>query len=118
MAAPHTSQSLLKRARDPADAASWRRLTDIYTPLIRRGVRPYVAQPADVDDVVQEVLTTLVRELPRFEHNGRPGAFRAWLRAITVNRIRTYWQSRRAPQGAGGDAVLEQLNQLEDPDSP
>src|SRR4051794_12396785 len=98
MSAAPTSHSLLERARDPADAASWRRLTDIYTPLIRRGVRPYVPQPADLDDVVQEVLTPLVREPPRFEHNGRPGAFRAWLRTITVHRIRTHWQSRRASQ--------------------
>lgn len=118
MAASPTSQSLLQRARDPSDAASWRRLVDLYTPLIRRSVRSYVAQPADADDVVQEVLTALVLELPRFEHNGRPGAFRAWLRAIAVNRLRTYWQSRRGPQGAGGDAVLDQLHQLEDPESP
>ena len=118
MATSPTSQSLLLRARDPADAASWRQLVDLYTPLIRRGVRSYVAQPADADDVVQEVLAALVRELPRFEHNGRPGAFRAWLRAITVNRLRSHWQSRRGPRAAGGDVVLEQLHQLEDPDSP
>lgn len=117
MASPHTSHSLLERARDPADAASWRRLSDIYTPLIRRWVRPYVDQSADVDDVVQEVLTAFVSELSRFEHNGRTGAFRAWLRAITVNRIRTHWRSRRAPQGAGCVAVLDRLLQLQDPDS-
>src|SRR5262245_49807587 len=86
MAAPHTSHSLLERARDPTDAASWRRLTDLYTPLIRRWARTYVAQAADADDVVQDVLAVLVRELPHFEHSDNPGAFRAWLRSITVNR--------------------------------
>ena len=116
MAAPPTSHSLLERARDPADAASWRKLTDLYTPLIRRWVRPYVAQPADVDDVVQDVLAVLVRELPRFEHSRNPGAFRAWLRSIAVNRLRVAWRTRGP--AAGGDAVLDQLNQLEDQASP
>jgi RNA polymerase sigma-70 factor (ECF subfamily) len=116
MAAPHTSHSLLERARDPTDAASWRKLTDLYTPLIRRWARAYVAQPADADDVVQDVLAVLVRELPHFEHGNNPGAFRAWLRSITVNRLRAIWHSRRP--ATGGEAVAEQLLQLEDPSSP
>ena len=74
------------------------RLSNIYAPLIRRWVRPYVAQSADFDDVVQEVLTTLVSELSRFDHNGRTGAFRAWLRAITVNRIRITGSPAAAPR--------------------
>lgn len=119
MPTPQTSQSLLDRARDLGDAASWRRLTDIYTPLIRRWVAPHVAQLPDVDDLVQEVLATLCDELPRFEHNQRTGAFRAWLRAITVHRLRRYWQTRRRQfQAAGGDRVLAFLDQLESADSP
>ena len=113
---PHTSQSLLDRARDPSDTASWRRLFDLYTPLIRGWARPYLTQPADADDVVQDVLTIVVRELPRFEHNRNPGAFRAWLRGLTANRLRILWR-RRTP-AAGGEAILEQLHQLEDPSSP
>lgn len=119
MGNPLTSRSLLQRARDPADSASWRRLTDLYGPLIRRWVRRSVDQPADADDVVQEVLTTLVRELSRFEHNQRPGAFRAWLKMITLNRLREYWKSRRGDlQGTGDAAAAERLLQLEDPESP
>ena len=119
MAAPHTSQSLLERARNSSDAASWRRLTDLYSPLIRRWIRANVDQPADADDLVQEVLATLVRELPRFEHNQRPGAFRAWLRSVTVNRLREYWKSRRGGlQAAGGEGALARLLQLEEPESP
>lgn len=116
MAVPQTSYSLLERARDPADAASWRKLTDLYAPLIRRWARRYVAQAADADDVVQDVLAVLVRELPHFEHSRNPGAFRTWLRSMTVNRLRVAWRSRQP--ATGGDAVFEQLLQLEDPSSP
>ena len=52
----------------------------------------------------QEVLAQLAGELPGFAHNGRTGAFRVWLRAITVNRLRAHWRDR--PPACGGD-VLE-----------
>ena len=41
-------------------------------------------RPSDVDDLVQEVLAVVLRELPQFEHNGRTGAFRRWLRTILL----------------------------------
>jgi RNA polymerase sigma-70 factor (ECF subfamily) len=64
--------------------------------------------------VVQEVLAQLVRELPGWAHNGRIGAFRVWLRGITVNRLRVHWRNR--VPACGGD-VLERLGELEDPAS-
>jgi RNA polymerase sigma-70 factor (ECF subfamily) len=119
MSTPQTSQSLLDCARNRGDAASWRKLTDIYVPLIRRWVAPHVAQPADVDDLVQEVLATLVDQLPGFQHNRRAGAFRAWLRSITVHRLRRYWRSRHnSCQATGGEEALMTLRELEDPESP
>jgi RNA polymerase sigma-70 factor (ECF subfamily) len=118
VADPLTSKSLLAKARDRSDQAAWRRLTDLYEPLVGRWVRPHVAQRADVEDVVQEVLTTLVRELPRFDHNQRPGAFRAWLRRVTVHRLRAYWERRDARgAGAAGPDWHEAVAQLADPTS-
>jgi RNA polymerase sigma-70 factor, ECF subfamily len=113
-----TSKSLLAKARDCSDQAAWRRLTALYVPFIERWVRPHVAQRADADDLVQEVMTTLVRELPRFDHNQRPGAFRAWLRTITVHRLRAYWEKRdaRTTTTSGAD-LREALAQLTDPTS-
>ena len=118
MADPPTSKSLLVKARDCSDQAAWCRLTELYEPLIERWVRPHVAQRADAEDLVQEVMTTLVRELPRFDHNERPGAFRSWLRTITIHRLRAYWDKRDArPAGAGGADPQEALAQLADPSS-
>ena len=113
-----TSKSLLARARDCSDRAAWHRLTELYSPLIEKWVRCHVAQRADAEDVVQEVLTTLVRELPRFDHNQRSGAFRAWLRLITVHRLRAYWERRDSrPVATGGPDQQEALAQLADPTS-
>src|SRR6516165_7259704 len=95
-----TPISLLERLRLRPDPASWQRLVDLYTPLIRDWLRRHGLQPPDADDLVQEVMHVLVRELPEFRHDLRPGAFRRWLRAVTVNRVRAFWRARRAGPAA------------------
>jgi RNA polymerase sigma-70 factor (ECF subfamily) len=91
---------------------------DLYTPLIQGWLRRYDVRPEDAEDLTQEVLSVVVRELPRFEHDRRRGAFRCWLRTITIHRLRGFWRASRTRPAATGDrAVDEQLRQLEDPDS-
>jgi RNA polymerase sigma-70 factor (ECF subfamily) len=115
---PDTPVSLLERLRVRPDPASWQRLVDLYTPLIRNWLGRYWLQSADTDDLVQDVLEVLVRELPHFHHDPRPGAFRRWLRTVTVNRVRTFWHGREASPLAMGDGDFEKvLADLEDPDS-
>jgi RNA polymerase sigma-70 factor (ECF subfamily) len=113
-----TSASLLERLRCQPDDASWRRLVDLYTPLLRGWLRRHLVPHADADDLVQEVLAVLVRELPHFEYDPARGSFRAWLRAITVNRLRLFWRARQARPLATGDSDLaRKLDELEDPHS-
>ncbi|MGE3805131.1 MAG: RNA polymerase sigma factor, partial [Gemmataceae bacterium] len=113
----HTPISLLERLSRQPDSASWQRLIDLYTPLIRTWLRSYSLQQSDIDDLSQDVLGVLVKELPGFQHNQRAGAFRRWLRRITVNRLRGFWRAR-LPQAVGtGTLDAPTLDQLEDPDS-
>jgi RNA polymerase sigma-70 factor (ECF subfamily) len=115
---PDTPISLLERLRLRPDAASWARLVDLYTPLIRGWLRRHALQDSDADDLTQEVLAVLVREVPNFRHDLRRGAFRRWLRQVTVNRLRVFWRSRRDRPAAGAAADLGSvLDQLEDPHS-
>src|SRR5262245_23243674 len=90
---PRTSASLLDQARGRC-AAAWDGLVALYTPLRHAWLAAANLQPADRDDVTQRVLEILVRRLPEFDHNGRPGAFRAWLRGVTVNVLREHWRGR------------------------
>ncbi len=105
-----TSLSLLDRLRNAGpDAPDWRRLQEIYLPLIRYWLRRLPGLGDEADDLAQEVLLVLSRELPSFERR-RDGAFRAWLRAITLNRIRAYQKTRRKrPLPTGGEDLLSQL---------
>jgi RNA polymerase sigma-70 factor (ECF subfamily) len=114
---PDTSVSLLDRLRLSPDAASWQRLVELYGPLIQDWLRRHGLQPADADDLAQDVLAVLVRELPQFQHRG-PGAFRSWLRTITVHRLRNFWRSRQSrPAATGAPDVARMIEQLEDPHS-
>src|SRR6185369_11382953 len=95
-----TSMSLLDRLHDQADDAAWHRLVDLYSPLIRGWLKRQGLVGQDADDQVQEVLLVLVRKLPDFRREPHTGAFRRWLRTITVNCLRTFWRSRRGKAAA------------------
>ncbi len=110
-----TSLSLLDRLRQSPEDEDWSRLVEAYSPLLRAWLMRAEVQAADADDLVQEVLLVVHRELPKFEHNQRRGAFRNWLRQIVVHRLRNFWRSRGRLIAAGNDSQLEeQLQQLED----
>lgn len=113
-----TSASLLDRLRSNPRSEAWQRLVEIYEPHIRGWLRRHHLLDHDADDVVQEVMSVVVRRLPEFEHNGRTGAFRTWLRTITVNCLRDHWRTGKRRPHATGDSDFQQLlAQLEDPAS-
>ncbi len=111
-----TSLSLLDRIRrSPADSVDWRRFQEVYRPLIRGWLAGVPALRDEADDLAQEVMVVLLRELPAFERR-RHGSFRAWLRQVTVNRIRAWVKGRvRQPQVGLGEEGQHLLAQLEDP---
>ncbi len=112
-----TSITLLQRLRDAPDEESWRRFVDLYAPLIRGWLRRYAVHEQDAEDLAQEVLAVVVRQLPQFEHNQNNGAFRNWLRVVSVNQLRALWRSRRGQAVAGDSRVEQMLDQLDDPRS-
>ena len=40
-------------------------------------------------------MQTLAQKLGNFNHNGQVGAFRKWLKLITINRCRRYWDAKK-----------------------
>lgn len=113
-----TSQTLLEQLGEQDDDASWKQLLDLYAPLLQSWLGRYDVQASDADDLVQDVLMVVMRELPGFQHNQQTGAFRNWLRRILVNRLRNFWRKRgRADLAGGGSDLAKRLNELEDPRS-
>lgn len=94
-----TPHSLLDCLRDcPGDSVAWARFESLYRPLLRFWLTRHRLQQSDCDDLLQEVLHTVLRELPTFRYDPSRGRFRSWLRAILINRLREFWRSQRMNQ--------------------
>jgi RNA polymerase sigma-70 factor (ECF subfamily) len=104
-----TPPSLLHRLREaPQDADAWGRFDSIYRPLLTAWLRRQGPQAHDVDNLVQEILTCVVRELPRFRYEPARGHFRGWLRQVMVNRLREFWRARQRERSFVGP-LIDQL---------
>lgn len=90
-----TSHSLLDLIQSGPEQSAWQKWHSLYEPLIHGWLHRHRLVSADRDDIVQNVLTVVVRRIPEFRHNGRVGAFRNWLKSITINCLRDYWKDQR-----------------------
>jgi RNA polymerase sigma-70 factor (ECF subfamily) len=93
-----TSPSLLERLRRPEAPEAWARFVELYTPLLFYWARQAGLRDADAADVVQDILVTLLQQLPGFEYD--PGqSFRNWLCTITRNKCREHFRREQVRQG-------------------
>jgi len=112
-----TRHSLLLRVQ-AGQADAWTDLTDLYRPLIIGWLNRQGVPAVDLDDLSQDVLLSVVKHLPTFEHSGNRGAFRSWLRTIVCSRTTDYWRAIGAStQASGGSGATAALEQIADPDS-
>ena len=112
-----TSGSLIERITNAPTDADWRRLDELYRPLLRSWVARVGVPTSDVQDLVQEVLFVVVRRISGFERRGK-GAFRAWLRTILANKMGDYFNKQKhLPTATGDSDFLRRLDELESPDS-
>lgn len=80
------------------DAAALDTLVGAYLPLVYNIVGRALGRPVEIDDVVQDVMLQMVRDLRQLRD---PGAFRSWLVAISMRQVRGHWRARRtAPMSA------------------
>jgi RNA polymerase sigma factor (sigma-70 family) len=86
---PDIATVIAARAGDPAAVD---RLVAGYLPLVYTIVGRALEGHADVDDVVQDVMLRVLRNLGDLR---APESFRSWLVAITVRQVRERFRSRR-----------------------
>jgi len=112
-----TSVSLLERLTGAPTDDDWRRLHDLYQPLLRAWMTRAGVPASDVDDLVQEVLLVVFRKVAAFEWRGQ-GAFRAWLRTILAHQLRDYFRGQKnRPIATGVSDFQSWLDELESHDS-
>ncbi|MFE2043144.1 sigma-70 family RNA polymerase sigma factor [Streptomyces sp. NPDC059477] len=107
-------ESAVVRAAQADDQRALDALVSAYLPLIYNIVGRALNAPSDTDDVVQDVMLEMVRDVGQLRD---PEAFRSWLVAIAMRQVRRYWRLRRAEPEDGGDAWLRERARLADPGS-
>ena len=113
-----TRVSLLIRLRQqPVDEGAWNEFVQRYGRLISAWCREWRLQPADAEDVSQNVLLKLAHHLRSFEYDPAR-RFRGFLRTVAHNACRDYLGSKPRAVTASADtgvrAVLESVEARED----
>ncbi len=81
-----TSLTLIELAKLGRDK-SWEDLQCLYLPLIYDWLVQKNTERRHHQEIVLNVFETVFIQLPKFDHNGRKGAFRNWIRQITNSEI-------------------------------
>ncbi|WCN82636.1 sigma-70 family RNA polymerase sigma factor [Micromonospora sp. LH3U1] len=104
-----TDMAAVVDAARRGDQAAMDELVLHYLPLVYNIVGRALSRSADVDDVVQDTMLSVVRGLAGVRD---PQLFRSWLVAVTMNEIRAYKQHRHTTP-----APPEDIDNLIDPGS-
>ena len=100
-----TSPTLLGRlGRVPADHDAWAEFAGRYGRKIYGWCRRWQLQPADAEDVTQQVLLKLAQKMGAFRYDPAQ-SFRAWLKTVTHHAWRgSCWSGRRRSPSCGRPA--------------
>lgn len=90
----NTSTTLLDRLCSDSDERDWEFFLRLYQPFIHRQLLARRIPPGEVDDLCQETMVQICRGIRTFDHNGRTGAFRNWLKTIVSQRVWRYMQAK------------------------
>jgi len=116
---PETRASLILRLRDAADVAAWDEVVAIYGPLVYRMAQRQGLQPADADDVVQQVFAAVAQQIGRWTEQPQRGRFRSWLLGIARNiAINVMTRRPHGGAGVGGDDSFKVLAEIPATDEP
>ena len=97
-----TRRSLLSRLRDRDDGESWQTFFDRYWRLLYNVARRAGLDDVDAQDVVQDTVIAVAREIPQFRYDPERGSFKQWLFRILRRRVSDHFRRiYRQPAHAG-----------------
>jgi len=103
---PETRTSLLKRLKCPENDQGWREFACLYSGLIKRLARSASLTEDEAEDVLQEVLISVARNIRDFHYDPDVSSFKRWLSNITRWRITSQIRRRIRYQMRFGDSPL------------
>jgi RNA polymerase sigma-70 factor, ECF subfamily len=117
MPTPDTRPSLLLRLHDPNDREAWEAFVDLYQPVVFQMASRQGMQPADAEDLTQQVFWSIHGAINRFDPDTNKGRFRDWLRKIARHAIINALTRRKADRAIGGDDMQLLMNAQVAPES-
>lgn len=117
-----TRRSLLSRLKDWDNQDSWREFFNTYWRLIYDFATKAGLDDADAQDVVQETVISVAKQMQGFKYDSACGSFKAWLMQITRRRIADRLRKRYRSGDVGALKVEDSsaaalLNELPDASS-
>lgn len=115
-----TRQTLLSRLKNWDDQQSWQDFFNTYWRLIYNvGLHAGLTE-TEAQEVVQETIITVARQMPGFRYNGGRGSFKGWLLHTTRWRIQDQFRKRSPEFRAGvpedeNDSRTAEIEQVADP---
>ena len=82
-----TRLTLLSRLKDRDDQDSWKDFFDTYWKLLFNTALKAGLDDAEAQEVVQDTVICVCKEMADFAHNSRKGSFKKWLLTLTRHRI-------------------------------
>lgn len=89
-----TRSSLLGRVRDPDDDPAWRQFAETYRDLILRLARSAGLRPDEAEEVLQEVLVGVCRNIGSYQYDRTQCSFKHWLSQLVRWRIGDQFRKR------------------------
>jgi RNA polymerase sigma-70 factor (ECF subfamily) len=111
-----TRRSLLDRLKHWDDHESWRTFFETYWMLIYNTARTAGLTDSEAQDVVQETVICVFKQMPEFQYK-ESGSFKSWLLQLTTWRIKDQLRRRhrddvlgkRVIEDAAGTAAVESV---------
>lgn len=116
-----TRRSLLSRLKNWKDEESWREFFDTYWKLIYNAAVRAGLNATEAQDVVQETVIAVSRNMPNFVYDPAKGSFKAWLMRQTSWRIGNQFRKRLPVHDLHRDLASQATTALErvpDPAGP
>jgi RNA polymerase sigma factor (sigma-70 family) len=89
-----TRRSLVERLADWGDQLRWQEFFDTYSKLIYSAARRSGLTDAEAEEVVQETVITVAKNIDKLKYDPTIGSFKGWLLQITRWRIADQFRKR------------------------
>ena len=111
---PETRHSLIQRLQDGGDDTAWEEFASIYRPIIVRIALRKQMQFDDAEDLAQQVLLSVLKNIKKWKADPERARFRTWLQTVVRNALLNALSRKPKDQSPGGTDSLHQLHQHPD----